>query len=110
MPDNPTHRVAERLFPKGAGSILCFGVKGGRDGGGAFMDALVLSSNLANVGDSRTLVLHPASTTHSRLSDEEMKATGTSPDLIRVSVGIENIADIIKDFKGGLKAVERLLK
>jgi len=110
LPSNPTNTVARQLFPKGAGSILCFGVKGGRDGGGAFMDALVLSSNLANVGDSRTLVLHPASTTHSRLSDEEMKATGTSSDLIRVSVGIENIADIIKDFKGGLKAAQSLLK
>jgi O-acetylhomoserine (thiol)-lyase len=88
--------------------MLCFGVQGGRNGGRAFMDALTLASNLANVGDSRTLVLHPASTTHSRLDDEAMKAAGSSVDLIRVSVGIESIADIIKDFKGGLKAVERL--
>jgi len=89
---------------------LCFGVKGGREGGSAFMDALTLSSNLANVGDSRTLVLHPASTTHSRLNDDAMKAAGISPDLIRVSVGIENISDIISDFKSGLKSVQRLLK
>ena len=67
-----------------------------------------MSSNLANVGDSRTLVLHPASTTHSRLDDEAMKASGSSPDLIRVSVGIESIADIINDFKAGLKAVEKI--
>jgi len=67
-----------------------------------------LSSNLANVGDSRTLVLHPASTTHSRLDDEAMKASGSSPDLIRVSVGIESIADIINDFKTGLKAAEKI--
>ena len=106
--ENPTHKIAEKLFTKGAGSMLCFGVKGGRKGGSTFMDALKLSSNLANVGDSRTLVLHPASTTHSRLDDETMKAAGISPDLIRVSVGIESITDIIQDFKLGLKAVERL--
>ena len=73
-----------------------------------FINALKLSSNLANVGDSRTLVLHPASTTHSRLDDEAMKASGSSPDLIRVSVGIESIADIINDFKAGLKAAEKI--
>jgi O-acetylhomoserine (thiol)-lyase len=108
LPENPTHLIAKNLFPDGAGSILCFGVKGGREGGAAFINALKLSSNLANVGDSRTLVLHPASTTHSRLDDEAMKASGSSPDLIRVSVGIESIADIINDFKAGLKAAEKI--
>ena len=108
LPENPTHQIAKTLFPEGAGSILCFGVKGGREGGAAFINALKLSSNLANVGDSRTLVLHPASTTHSRLDDEAMKASGSSPDLIRVSVGIESIADIINDFKAGLKAAEKI--
>jgi len=107
LPENPTHEVAKTLFPNGAGSMLCFGVKGGREGGAAFIDALKLSSNLANVGDSRTLVLHPASTTHSRLDDEAMKASGSSPDLIRVSVGLESIDDIIHDFKAGLKAVDK---
>ncbi len=107
LPENPTHQVAKRLFPIGAGSMLCFGVKGGRKGGAAFIDALKLSSNLANVGDSRTLVLHPASTTHSRLDDAAMKAAGSSPDLIRVSAGIESITDIINDFKAGLKAAEK---
>ena len=107
LPENPTYEIAKALFPNGAGSMLCFGVKGGREGGAAFINALKLSSNLANVGDSRTLVLHPASTTHSRLDDEAMKASGTSPDLIRVSVGIESVSDIINDFKIGLKAVEK---
>ena len=107
LPENPTYEIAKELFPNGAGSMLCFGVKGGREGGAAFINALKLSSNLANVGDSRTLVLHPASTTHSRLDDEAMKASGTSPDLIRVSVGIESVSDIINDFKIGLKAVEK---
>jgi len=109
LPENPTHEVAKILFPNGAGSMLCFGVKGGREGGAAFIDALKLSSNLANVGDSRTLVLHPASTTHSRLDDEAMKASGSSPDLIRVSVGLESIDDIINDFKAGLKAVDKAI-
>ena len=90
-----TYEIAKELFPNGAGSMLCFGVKGEREGGAVFINAVKLSSNLANVGDSRTLVLHPASTTHSRLDDEAMKASGTSPDLIRVSVGIESINDII---------------
>ena len=107
LPENPTYETAKELFPNGAGSMLCFGVKGGREGGAAFINSLKLSSNLANVGDSRTLVLHPASTTHSRLDDDAMKASGTSPDLIRVSVGIESIKDIINDFKSGLKAVEK---
>ena len=107
LPENPTHKVAKKLFPNGAGSMLCFGVKGDREGGAAFINALKLSSNLANVGDSRTLVLHPASTTHSRLDDEAMRAGGISPDLIRVSVGIESITDIISDFKTGLKAVDK---
>ena len=107
LSENPTFEVAQKLFPNGAGSMLCFGVKGGREGGAAFINALKLSSNLANVGDSRTLVLHPASTTHSRLDDEAMKASGSSPDLIRVSVGIESVEDIINDFKVGLKAVEK---
>ena len=90
--------------------MLCFGVKGGRQGGKVFMDALKLSSNLANLGDARTLVLHPASTTHSRLDEESMKKAGITPDMIRVSVGIESIKDIVKDFKLGLKAVERSIQ
>ncbi len=109
LPENPTYEIAQKLFPNGAGSMLCFGVKGGREGGAAFINALKLSSNLANVGDSRTLVLHPASTTQSRLDEEAMKATGSSVDLIRVSVGIESVSDIISDFKSGLKAVEKAI-
>lgn len=109
LPENPTYEIAQKLFPNGAGSMLCFGVKGGREGGAAFINALNLSSNLANVGDSRTLVLHPASTTHSRLDEEAMKAAGSSVDLIRVSVGIESVSDIISDFKSGLKAVEKAI-
>jgi len=97
---NPSNEIAQQLFPDGAGSMLCFGVVGGRD-------SLKLASNLANVGDSRTLVLHPGSTTHSRLTADAMAAAGISEDLIRVSVGIENINDIQADFAAGLKAAQR---
>jgi len=104
---NPSNAIAKELFPNGAGSILCFGVVGGRAGGAAFINSLQLASNLANVGDSKTLVLHPGSTTHSRLTPDAMIAAGISEDLIRVSVGIEGIKDIQDDFAKGLKSAER---
>lgn len=104
---SPSRDIAAQLFPEGAGSMLTFGVVGGRAGGAAFIDSLQLSSNLANVGDSRTLVLHPGSTTHSRLSPDAMLAAGISEDMIRVSVGIENIKDICSDFGKGLKAAKK---
>jgi len=108
LPSNPSNAIARELFPNGAGSMLCFGVVGGRAGGGAFIDSLKLASNLANVGDSRTLVLHPGSTTHSRLTHDAMVAAGISEDLIRVSVGIEGIKDIQADFTNGLRAAQRM--
>ncbi|MFK8019325.1 MAG: O-acetylhomoserine aminocarboxypropyltransferase/cysteine synthase family protein [Pseudomonadales bacterium] len=110
LDSNPSQSVATQLFPDGAGSMLCFGVAGGRAGGAAFINALQLASNLANVGDSRTLVLHPGSTTHSRLSPEAMLAAGISEDMIRVSVGLENIKDICADFGKGLKAARKMAK
>lgn len=96
-----------QMFPKGAGAMLCFGVSGGRGGGAAFINSVSLATHLANVGDSRTLVLHPGSTTHSRLTKEQMEAAGISEDLIRVSVGLEDIDDIKSDFAKGLKAALR---
>ncbi len=107
LESHPNKALADQLFPHGAGSILSFGVKGGRVAGAAFMDALQLATNLANVGDSRTLVLHPGSTTHSRLDAVAMKAAGISEDLIRVSVGIEALKDIKADFARGLKAAQK---
>jgi O-acetylhomoserine (thiol)-lyase len=89
--------------------MLTFGVKGGRSAGAAFIDALQLSSNLANVGDSRTLVLHPGSTTHSRLTEADLLSAGISADLIRVSVGIETIKDIQADFNLGLRAAAKVV-
>ncbi len=108
MESNPSHALAATLFPDGAGSMLCFGVVGGRAGGAAFIDSLELASNLANVGDARTLVLHPATTTHSRLTREDMEAAGISEDLVRVSVGIEDIGDIKADFERGFRAARRV--
>jgi O-acetylhomoserine (thiol)-lyase len=108
LPSNPSNVIARELFPNGAGSMLCFGVVGGRAGGGAFIDSLKLASNLANVGDSRTLVLHPGSTTHSRLTHDAMVAAGISEDLIRVSVGIEGIKHIQAAFANGLRAAQHV--
>ncbi len=107
LESNASADVAKSLFPNGAGSMLCFGVTGGRAGGTAFVNAVQLSSHLANVGDSRTLVIHPGSTTHSRLDKDALEAAGISEDLIRVSVGLEDIKDIIGDFSKGLKAAAR---
>jgi len=108
MESHPHTELAKTLFPKGAGSILSFGVKGGREAGAAFMDSLQLATNLANVGDSRTLVLHPGSTTHSRMDAQAMKNAGISEDLIRVSVGIESFKDIKNDFSQGLRAAAKV--
>jgi len=108
LADHPGHEIAMRLMPRGAGSIIAFGVKGGREAGRAFIEAVQLSSHLANVGDAKTLVIHPASTTHSHIDAEAMKAGGLSDDMIRLSVGLEDSADIQADFELGFKAARRL--
>ncbi|BGP36736.1 hypothetical protein JCM10450v2_000628 [Rhodotorula kratochvilovae] len=106
LPDHPYHQRALKQFAKGKfGGLLTFGVKGDNDGskGSKVVDSLVLHSNLANIGDAKSLVIHPAGTTHSQLSPEEQLKSGVSPDLIRVSVGIEHIDDIIADFEQAFK-------
>ena len=108
LPDHPGHDIAKRLMPRGAGSIIAFGVKGGREAGRAFIEAVELSSHLANVGDAKTLVIHPASTTHSHIDADAMKAGGLSDDMIRLSVGLEDVADIEADFESGFKAARRV--
>jgi len=107
LPDHPDHETAMRLLPKGAGSVIAAGIKGGRDAGRAFIENVELSSHLANVGDAKTLVIHPGSTTHSHLDDKTMEAAGLTDDLVRISVGLEDIDDIIADFNRGLKAAAR---
>ncbi|KAG9043973.1 Homocysteine synthase [Tulasnella sp. UAMH 9824] len=105
LPSHASHETAKRLLRPGAyGGVLSFGVKGGTEAGSKVIDNLRLASNLANVGDTKTLVIHPASTTHQQLSPKEQLAAGVTPDLIRVSVGIESIADIIADFAGAIKS------
>ena len=102
-PDHQSHAVAARTLKKGYfGSMLCFGVKGGKEAAAKFVDSVKLASHLANVGDAKTLVIAPAATTHSQMSEEEQKASGVAPDMVRVSVGIETIDDIIADFDQAL--------
>ncbi|KAL7266951.1 Homocysteine/cysteine synthase [Rhizina undulata] len=98
LESHPSHELAKKYLKRGFGGVLSFGVKGGEKAGVTVVDNLKLASNLANVGDAKTLVIHPASTTHEQLSDAEQLASGVTKDLIRVSVGIEHIDDIIEDF------------
>ena len=98
-PDHPSHALAKKYLHHGFGSVLAFGIKGGLEAGRRFIDNVTLASHLANVGDAKTLVIHPATTTHQQLSAEEQKASGVTPDLVRVSVGIEHIEDIKADFQ-----------
>jgi O-acetylhomoserine (thiol)-lyase len=104
LPNHPSYALAQKYLPDGAGAILGFGVRGGKDAGIKFINSVKLASHLANVGDAKTLVIHPASTTHSQLSVEEQLSTGVTPEYVRVSVGIENIEDIQADFDQALQA------
>jgi O-acetylhomoserine (thiol)-lyase len=99
LEDHPHHEVAERILTHGFGSVLSFGIRGGSSAAQRFIDSVELASHLANVGDAKTLVIHPASTTHQQLNAEEQQSAGVTDDLIRVSVGIEHIDDIVADFK-----------
>jgi O-acetylhomoserine (thiol)-lyase len=104
LPDNPSYTLAKRYLPRGAGSIFTFGVKGGYEAGKKVINSVRLFSHLANVGDARSLIIHPASTTHQQLSEEDQLAGGVTPDLIRISIGIENIEDILWDLDQALQA------
>ncbi|HVL24551.1 MAG TPA: O-acetylhomoserine aminocarboxypropyltransferase/cysteine synthase family protein [Thermomicrobiales bacterium] len=104
LPDSPYRDRAERYLPHGAGAIFTFGVTGGRETGRRFIESLRLISHLANVGDAKTLIIHPASTTHQQLSDEQQIAAGVSPDLVRISVGLEDVDDICWDLDRALRA------
>jgi len=104
LDDSPYRKLAHTYLPDGAGSIFSFGLRGGREAGRTFIESLELWSHLANVGDSKSLVIHPASTTHQQLSDADMTASGVTPDLIRLSVGTEDVDDLIWDLDRGLRA------
>lgn len=104
LPEHPQHQRAAELMPLGAPSVFSFGVKGGREAGARFIEALQLASHLANIGDAKTLVLHPASTTHQQLTPEQLVAGGVPEDLIRISVGLEDVEDILWDLDQALSA------
>jgi O-acetylhomoserine/O-acetylserine sulfhydrylase len=99
LEDHPYHERAGKYLRHGFGGVLAFGIAGGVEAGRAFIENVELASHLANVGDAKTLVIHPASTTHQQLTEAEQRASGVSPDLIRVSAGIEHIDDIKTDFE-----------
>ncbi|WP_298684104.1 O-acetylhomoserine aminocarboxypropyltransferase/cysteine synthase family protein [uncultured Methanomethylovorans sp.] len=105
LPDHPSHELASRYLKGGYGALMGFGVKGGAEAGKHFIDQLKLFSHLANIGDSKSLVIHPATTTHQQLTPEEQMATGVTPDYIRLSIGIEDIEDIIADLEQALEKV-----
>ena len=108
LPDHPDHALYEKYFPQGGASIFTFDIKGGRDEAWAFIDHLEIFSLLANVADVKSLVIHPASTTHSQLSEEELLDQGIRPNTIRLSIGTEHIEDIIADLEKGFAAVRAL--
>jgi O-acetylhomoserine (thiol)-lyase len=106
LASSPWNERAKQLLPRGAGSILSFGIEGGAAAGRSFVDALELHSHLANVGDVRSLVIHPATTTHSQLTEAEQATAGVTPDLVRLSVGLETIDDILADLDAGFRAAK----
>jgi len=107
LPDHPDHDLAKEILPKGCGAVFSFGIKGGRDAGIRFIEALSVFSHLANVGDAKSLVIHPASTTHHRMDAAALEAAGISEGLIRLSIGLEHPADLMTDLRRGLRASQR---
>ncbi|MFD9453870.1 bifunctional o-acetylhomoserine/o-acetylserine sulfhydrylase [Streptomyces sp. NPDC059985] len=106
LPSNRWYEAGRRYLPRGAGAVLAFELEGGAEAGKRFVDAVELFSHLANIGDVRSLIIHPASTTHSQLDEAQLAATGTSPGLVRLSVGIENLADLKADLEAGFRAAK----
>ena len=102
LPGSPYHALAQRYLPKGAGSLLAFGIKGGYDAGVRFIEALTFVSHLANIGDAKSLVIHPASTTHRQLDEEQQKKAGVPTDMVRLSIGLESLDDILWDLEQAL--------
>ena len=104
LESSPYHELCRKYLPDGAGSLLTFGIKGGYQAGKTFINSVKLFSLLANIGDAKSLVIHPASTTHRQLSDEQQLHAGVTPDMIRISVGLEAIEDILWDLEQALQA------
>jgi O-acetylhomoserine (thiol)-lyase len=106
LASSPWHDRQKRYLPNGAGAIMGFGIAGGAEAGRKFIEGLELFSHLANVGDVRSLAIHPASTTHSQLTEAEQVSTGVTPDLVRLCVGLETIDDILADLDAGFRAAK----
>ena len=104
LPEHPTYALAQKYMPKGQSGILGFGITGGKPAGKTFIDNLKLFSHLANIGDAKSLAIHPASTTHSQLTPEEQVLSDVTPGLVRLSVGLESIDDILADIDVGFAA------
>jgi O-acetylhomoserine (thiol)-lyase len=102
LESSPYYALAQKYLPDGAGALITFGIRGGTAAAKSFINSLHIFSLLANIGDAKSLVIHPASTTHAQLTEEEQRATGTTPELIRLSVGIEDVRDIIADLDQAL--------
>ncbi len=107
LANHPDHALAKTVLPKGAGAIISFGLRGGRAAGSRFIEACRLASHLANVGDAKTLVLHPASTTHQQMDAAQLEAAGVGEDMVRLSVGLEDPADIIEDLRQAVRASQK---
>lgn len=107
LPDHPDHALAQRLLPRGCGAVFSFSIRGDRAAGRRFVEALTIFSHLANVGDAKSLVIHPASTTHFRVPAEQLAASGITEGTMRLSVGLEDVADLIEDLSRGLKASQK---
>ena len=105
---HPDYDLAQKYLPKGAGSMIIFGIKGGREAGAKLIDSIKLWAHVANVGDSKSLIIHPASTTHQQLDEEGLRASGVSEDLIRLSIGIENVEDILDELEAAIEAATGL--
>jgi O-acetylhomoserine (thiol)-lyase len=110
LESHPGHALAQRLLPHGCGAVFSFGVKGGRTAGQRFIEKLEVFSHLANVGDAKSLVIHPASTTHHRMDAAALEAAGISEGLVRISVGLEDPGDLIADLDRGLRASQKARK
>lgn len=107
LPDSPYHDLAKKYLPRGQGALVTFGIRGGLEAGKKFINSVKLHSHLANIGDAKSLVIHPASTTHQQLTPEEQAQTGVTPELVRLSVGLEHIDDILEDLDQALRASQR---
>jgi O-acetylhomoserine (thiol)-lyase len=107
LPTHPDYALAKKLLPRGAGAVFTFSVKGGRSAGRKFIESLRVFSHLANVGDAKSLVIHPATTTHFRMDDAALAAAGIGPGTIRLSVGLEDAQDLIDDLSGALRASQK---